>query len=421
MPATNNFLSPNIIAKAAVKILDNELVAASKVFRGYEDEFASKQNGYSVGAAVTVKKPPQFQVRDGATANAQNIVEGTTSVTVDKMKGIDLQISSTDRTLSIGELSERVIKPAMVSLANQVDVDVMSLYASLPNWVGTPGNTLGSYAGFLRGTTRMNNLSVPKDSRFCMLSPDDESGLAGAQTTFYNDKLVAEAYREGAVGRIAQVDTYMSQNLPVHVTGSRTNGTVNGAAQNVTYTQVLANGIAVKDFGGQLFAVSGLGAAGTVSKGDVFTIAGVYAVNHVTKQVLPFLRQFTVLAAAVADGAGNATLQISPAIIAPAALPAGAFTTVSAAPATGAAVTWMGAASTPYTQNIMAHKSAFALTMVPLVKPEGAVSCERESYKGLSVRLIPYYDGLNDISNWRLDVLYGVKAVDPRLGVRLNG
>lgn len=412
----NNFLTANVIAKAAVKILDNELVAASKVFRGYESEFGSTVNGYEKGSSVTIKKPPQFTVRDGDVAQPQDITEGTTSVTVDKKKGIDLKITSTDRTLSIGELSERVIRPAMVTLANQVDQDVMSLYSSLPNWVGTPGNVLSSYAGFLRGTTRLNNGSVPKDSRFCMLSPDDESGLAAAQSTFYNDKLVADAYRDGAVGRIAQVDTYMSQNVPVHVTGSRTNGTVNGANQAVTYTQTLSNGVAVKDFGGQLLNVAGLGNGGTVAKGDVFTIAGLYAVNHVTKQVLPYLRQFTVTTAATADGSGNAQLAIAPAIIT-----SGAFQTVSAAPAAGAVVTWMGAANTPYTQNIMAHKSAFALTCVPLVKPDGAVSCERESYKGLSVRLIPYYDGTNDVSNWRLDILYGVKAVDPRLGVRLNG
>jgi len=73
------------------------------------------------------------------------------------------------------------------------------------------------------------------------------------------------------------------------------------------------------------------------------------------KQVLPYLRQFTVMAAAVADGTGNATLQISPAIIAPAAFPNGAFTTVSAAPAAGAVVTWMGAANTPYTQLFLTH------------------------------------------------------------------
>ncbi|MCC0807514.1 hypothetical protein FPV16_14960 [Methylobacterium sp. W2] len=412
----NQFLTANVIAKAAVKILDNELVAASKVFRGYENEFGSTVNGYEKGSSVTIKKPPQFVVRDGDVAAPQDITEGTTSVTVDKKKGIDLKITSTDRTLSIGELSERVIKPAMITLANQVDQDVMSLYSSVPSWVGTPGTTMGSYAGFLRGTTRLNNGSVPKDSRFCMLSPDDESGLAAAQSTFYNDKLVADAYRDGAVGRIAQVDTYMSQNVPVHVTGTRSNGTVAGANQGVTYTQVLANGVAVKDFGGQILNMAGLGAAGTLAKGDVFTIAGVFAVNHVTKQVLPYLRQFTVLNAAVADGSGAAAVNIAPAIIA-----TGAFATVSAVPANGAVVSWVGAANTPYVQNIMAHKSAFALTCVPLVKPDGAVSCERESYKGLSVRLIPYYDGTNDVSNWRLDILYGVKAVDPRLATRING
>ena len=53
-------------------------------------------------------------------------------------------------------------------------------------------------------------------------------------------------------------------------------------------------------------------------------------------------------------------------------------------------------------------------------KPDGAVNVVRKSYKGLSVRMIPYYDGTNDISNWRLDILYGVKCLDPRLAVRLG-
>jgi hypothetical protein len=52
--------------------------------------------------------------------------------------------------------------------------------------------------------------------------------------------------------------------------------------------------------------------------------------------------------------------------------------------------------------------------------PPGAVSATRKSYKGLSVRLIPYYDGTNDVSNWRLDVLYGVKCLDSRLATRLG-
>ena len=45
----------------------------------------------------------------------------------------------------------------------------------------------------------------------------------------------------------------------------------------------------------------------------------------------------------------------------------------------------------------------------------------RQSYKGTNVRVIPVYDGINDVSAWRLDVLYGVKTIDPRKAHRLSG
>jgi hypothetical protein len=53
--------------------------------------------------------------------------------------------------------------------------------------------------------------------------------------------------------------------------------------------------------------------------------------------------------------------------------------------------------------------------------PQGAYNGSRRSYKGMSVRLIPIYDGTNDISKWRLDVLYGRKLIDPRKVVRAGG
>ncbi len=31
------------------------------------------------------------------------------------------------------------------------------------------------------------------------------------------------------------------------------------------------------------------------------------------------------------------------------------------------------------------------------------------------------YDGVNDVSSWRLDILYGVKTIDARLATRLSG
>jgi hypothetical protein len=59
--------------------------------------------------------------------------------------------------------------------------------------------------------------------------------------------------------------------------------------------------------------------------------------------------------------------------------------------------------------------------VVPMIKPPGAVDVSRKSYKGYSVRVIPYYTGSNDISAWRLDMLYGVKCLDPRIATRISG
>ena len=85
------------------------------------------------------------------------------------------------------------------------------------------------------------------------------------------------------------------------------------------------------------------------------------------------------------------------------------------------AITGVGTAATGYRQNMVFHQNAFALVTVPLVKPPGAVDVGRETYKGTTVRVIPVYDGINDESMWRLHVLYGVKAVDPRLATRISG
>jgi hypothetical protein len=136
----------------------------------------------------------------------------------------------------------------------------------------------------------------------------------------------------------------------------------------------------------------------------------VFAVNPVTKATLPHLQQFVVKADATANATttSTTTLTISPPIIT-----SGAFQNVSAAALDAATVTILGTASTGYAQNMVFHKNAFALVMVPMVKPPGAVDVARRSYKGFQVRVIPYYDGTNDQSNWRLDVLYGVKTLDP--------
>ena len=409
----NTTLTADIIAKAAVLQLDNNLVMAKSVFRGYEEEFSKSVNGYEVGSSINVKRPMDFTVRDGAVQSAQDVTEGEFTLSVNKRKGIDFEFTSQELTLDIKELSNRVIKPAMIQLANQIDTDLMALYKDVSNWVGTPGQTIDSNQDFSHGPRRLDQNAVPQDGRSAVLSPVDHWGLIGAQTTLTNDRLVGEAYTRGALGSIGGVETFMSQNVPTHTVGVGT-GTplVNGADQNVTYA-------VSKDTNTQTIITDGWTNSTTaiVKAGDVLKFAGCFAVNPVTKATLSHLKEFVVTADANSGATtGPATITISPAMII-----SGAHQNASAVPANNAAITLKGTGAGLYPMNMMFTKNAFALVSVPLVSPPGAVDVSRQSYKGTNVRVIPVYDGTNDKSTWRLDVLYGVKCIDERQAVRVSG
>jgi hypothetical protein len=156
----NAFITPTVIAKAAVRILDNELVMARRVYRAYESEFDKTVNGYKPGSSINIRKPTQFTVRSGAVASIQDVTEGTTSITVNSQQGIDFKISSTDLTLNFNQLADRVIRPAMVRLANKVDQDVHALFTNVWNWTGTPGNSISTFAKFMAGVQRLNEGDV---------------------------------------------------------------------------------------------------------------------------------------------------------------------------------------------------------------------------------------------------------------------
>lgn len=402
---SNTTLTADIIAKEALTLLDNNLVMSKQVFRGYEDDFDKKVNGYAVGETLSIRRPTDFTVRDGAVMDAQDVVEGKMSVTVDKFKGIDFKFTSQDLTLRIEDLSERVMKPAMIQLANQVDKDLMGLYKFIPNWMGTAGNTIDSFADFAKGPQRMDEYAVPLDGRGAVLAPADHWGLLGSQTALFIQEAAKGAYRNRALGMIGGVDTYMTQNIPTHITGADLSGTVNQAITTATTTYA-----SVKDTMQQTITVASL----NLNAGDVFTIANVNGVNPVTKADLGFAKQFVCI-----SYAANSL------VFYPAMIWTGAFQNVQVASGTTdlntAAITAVGTAATGYRQNMIFTERALALVSVPLVSPPGAVDVARRTYKGTSVRVIPVYDGINDVSAWRLDMLYGVKAVDPRLATRLSG
>lgn len=408
---SNDLLTTDMILNEALYHLDNELVMAKLVNRDYESQFGKPMK---VGETIRIRRPVRGTVRTGATMQTQDITEGRTALTVATQVGADLEVSSVDLTMNISDFGKRYLRPQMIKIANTVDIAIhKELANNCPNWVGTPGQTINSFADYALAPQRLDELAVPTNDRVGVLSPADYWGTVGSITGLSGNAPVKEALQRSRLGYFAMTDTYMSQNVISHTVGAISGSEkVNGASQGTTYSAAKDT-----DYLSQTINIKGMTATtGTVKAGDVFTIANVYAVNPVTGDVQDFLRQFVVLSDATADGSGDATITISPAIIT-----SGPYATCSAVPADSAALTFKGTASTAYKQNLVFHPDAVTLAVVPLIRPEGAVRVSTQSYKGISMRLIQGYDMGNDLSQWRFDLLHGVKATQPHLATRSNG
>lgn len=416
----NNTLTADVIAKIALPILENELGVINKMYRAHEEEFSSTVNGYKKGDTISIRRPADFTIRSGATASSQDVIEGKTTLTIDQQCGVDFQFSSTDLTLKVEDMASRIVKPAMSVIANYMASDVLTqMYRGAYNVVGAWGNQVNSFADWVKVPERLDEMSVPPSERSAIMCPNDFYGLVGAQTGLFAPALVSSAYTSGDLGNLAGISTMMSQVVPAHTVGPM-GGTplVNGASQNVTYDTA-------KNAWTQSLITDGwtASAASRVKAGDVFTLyaagtsgAKIKMVNAKTKAATDIDQQFVVTADGSSDGSGNLTLTISPPIIT-----SGPHQTVNAAPANDAGLVFAGTASMAYRQNLAFHKNAMALAIVPMEMPAAAYGGSRQSYKNISVRLIPSYDATNDISKWRMDVLYGRRLIDPRQALRFAG
>ena len=117
-----------------------------------------------------------------------------------------------------------------------MDRDLCTLYDDVFNWVGTPGERVDSFADFAEAPERLDEGSVPSDSRRSVLSPNDFWGMTGNLTGVQFERSAEQAYRRGSLGDVAGITTAMDQNIRSHTTGTHA-GTplVAGAGQEVTY------------------------------------------------------------------------------------------------------------------------------------------------------------------------------------------
>jgi P22 coat protein - gene protein 5 len=316
-----------------------------------------------------------------------------------------VQFTSAERALSLDDYSQRVLEPAIATLANDVDRKVLELYSQV--WNSVMVNTTSSdtiFQSYMDAGSLLDENAAPRDRfRSLVIGPRPQATAVTAfKGLFQSSEQIANQYETGTMGLMGGWRWSMDQNVVAHLTGP-----YGGAPQVDGATQT-----------GATLNTKGWTAAAALRlrKGDVFTVAGVYAVNPQSKQSTGQLQQFVVTANATSTAAGLAAVNIQPSIAI-----SGPYQTVSNSPADSAPLTLLGTANTQYQQGLAFHRDAFAMASVDLDLPTQSAEASRASddQLGVSLRITRQWASLSDQWITRVEMLHGESVPRPEWAVRL--
>lgn len=394
----NTILTPTAVTRKALAVLHQKLNFVGSINRQYDDSFA--KSGAKIGDSLKIRLPNQYTVRTGANLSTQDTTESSTTLQVATQKGVDINFTSAELTMSLDDFSARILEPAMAVLAANIEADALNMALDVYNAVNNVGSAISLNKALTARKILVDNLA-PGNDRTLLLNTQDNLDLVDALKGLFQDSTeIAKQYREGMVGRTAGFGTIYENTL----LASQTTGT---ALSTTTYT---VNG-AVTTNGTAAVTVASAGST-TFKKGDVFTVVGCNRVHPETKADTGALQQF-VVTEDYAGGAGS--LKFAPAIY----TTGGAQNVVAAGMANGAALVKVGGASAVYKPSLAYHKDAFTFATADLIMPEGVDWSAREVYDGISMRIVRQYAISSDTMPCRLDVLYGYKTLRAQLAARI--
>ncbi len=404
----DTFITPTWVTKDVALNFDNELALLAEFDRSWDDSFVNKPQGAKIGDTVQVRTQQRFTVSDGQALQQQAILNQTVPITINHQYHVDMGWSSSQARLDVEEVQDRYTVPAGMSLASKWDAQAgLEVYKSVYFSVGTPGTAITSNGTYTQAQALLRSMAVPAD--FCaVLDPQAQADISGANMALFNPAgQVSKWVRDAQFGsRVLGInDWYVDPLMPSHTTGTFT-----------TATPITSSGGQT----GSSLAVSGMGTY-ALKKGDVFTIAGVYAVNPVAYTTTRYLQQFTL----TSDVAGTTTgtLSISPSIIT-----SGQLQTVNAAPANGAALSFIGATGTVSAtmatqvspQGLIFNPAAFAFVMVDL--PENLPGADAKRYNNkkaaISIRWSSQWNIQTDQLPSRMDTIGGIAPILPYYACR---
>lgn len=380
MGNTLGVYNPIFYAQEALIQLEKQLGMAGRVYRGYDEE----RRAFGKGETINIRKPSTFTAQD-APSTAQNVETQTIAMTLSHWKEVKFKLTDRELTLTTERIIADHIRPAAYALADDIDQKLNGLYADIP-WFYDVGGTVG-VADVVQPRKVLFNNAVPLVPGLIHYEIDGtlEADLlalpAFSQQQGAGDQGVNTQMR-GSLGMKFGTEVFANQNVQSHTPGTCADST--GAIDNAAgYPK-----------GATLIHIDSVTSGGTWNKGDTFIIAG----NS---------QRYAVTADVTFSG-GEGDVSFTPPLV--------------AAVADDAVVT--GELDT-HTANLMFHRNAFALAMAPLSEMGNQLGARiatiTDPVTGLAIRSRLYYVGNDSEVHVALDVLYGVKTLDPNLATRARG
>lgn len=240
----NTFLTPDVIARAALATLYENTIMSALVYRDYESEF---QN---VGDTITIRKPATFTAQeynrqDGITV--QNASETGVPLTLNHFADVSFAVTSEDLTLNILDFANQLLNPAMEAISQKIDRDVMALANDITQEVGVVGGTNPPLPGAnayawdnprvaIDAGRVLTQRNVPATGRKLVLGPITSAEWLGDDLFNRADaRGDTEGLREANLGRrVFGFDAYQTQNALPPGVGAGTSSTELGLAFHTT-------------------------------------------------------------------------------------------------------------------------------------------------------------------------------------------
>ena len=407
----NSLLTLSMITRSAVELFKNSNAFIMNLDTQYDDMFGVE--GAKIGNSARIRLPNDYVVAEGPALSVQDTSEQQTTLTLTNQSHVDVGFTTADRTLSLDDYEERVLMPMLNVLAGRVAANVMSgVEGGVCNGAfnQNAGATISPTSStILTAGAILSNNSAPIMGRKLVASPITMARTVDTLKGLFNPAPdISKQYKLGQIYDALNYRWFEDQTVLNHTTGTFSAGTVNGAGQT-------SSGL-----GGMTLVTNAI--TGTLNKGDLITIAGVNAVNRVTKQSTFQARQFVVTANAAS---GATSISIYPGIV-----PGGTgytpltgiggvqYQSVDVSPANAAVISLVNLASETYRKNIGFAKGAITMATADLVMPKrGVEEAQRKSYDGVSIRMLTSYIPGTDQLVTRCDVLYGWLFIRPEWAV----